>query len=730
MEKAKKTKRKPLKVLVTGGAGFLGHHIIARLEQEGCEITAVVRPSTDLSLIRGKKVKLVFGDIRDKAVLEQAMAGVEVVVHAAATMYGSWDDFYAINVESTKTLLELGRQNGIKRFVHISSVSVYDHTKADEGQIFTEEMPFQTEQLNFYAQSKIEAEKIVWEYVEKQKMPCVVLRPGALYGTGGPLYPAQLGLPLGGNRYGLIGNGRSPLPLCHVQSVVDAVWLAIKRRQAVGACYNLMEDESINRIDFLKKVKETVNPKLSIVKLPCPVLRFMSFCLRGLFGLLGRKAPLRPLYLRTASHALFYSTEHIKKELGWKPGVDFDASIEELLQWHRQMRTPKRNLPIVKGKVVLPTREKVNVGIVGCGAISDVHLSILQRLANANVVALCDPSAAAREQTAQKYRVQKTYASLNEMLQQEPVDVVHVLSPAQFHAPLAVAAMQKNCHVLVEKPMALTAREAEKMVKTAQQKKVKLVVGHNHLFDAVVVKTREIIASGVLGRIAYVESWYGAGLSSDGGNRALAYDARNSWFYKMPGALYQDYISHPISLLTDIMGEVHTAKAVAKYFRVVPFMQTDELRVLVESDEIIGSLCVSLAVSPRYQFLRLYGTRGTLNVDLLNKYVYLDTVPGMLPKTIGRNLSNLKQGKTLLGAGIKNLTRFVFGGLNLFEGTERLIRLFYRSILLDEPVPVTAEEGLLSMQLMDEIWGQLKQQNGRSGLPRATEVVEAKEEVG
>ncbi|RMF59387.1 MAG: gfo/Idh/MocA family oxidoreductase [Calditrichaeota bacterium] len=388
--------------------------------------------------------------------------------------------------------------------------------------------------------------------------------------------------------------------------------------------------------------------------------------------------------------------------------------MSEFLRWRRDGRVPRRRLPVVDNKVEIPSDRPVRVGVVGCGAIAEVHLGILSRIPNAQIIALADPAVDARERLAQKYRVPATFDTLSDMLQREKPEVVHILAPAQLHAKLAIEAMESGCHVLVEKPMALNAQEAKKMVAVARKKKVKLSVGHNHLFDRVMLQAREILARGELGRITYVESWYGVSLSSDAGNRALSYEARDAWFYRMPGSLYQDFISHPISLLMDVMPEVRLTGCAAGYFRVVPYMQSDELRVLLKGDEVLGSLCVSLAASPRYQFMRIYGTKGSMTVDVLNKYVFVDRSPGFLPKTISRNLSNIRRGKTLLGAGLKNLFHFMMGKLSLFEGTERMIRLFYRSVLLDEPVPVSPEEGLQSMRLMDEIWRRLgTKENGR-----------------
>lgn len=706
-------------MLVTGAAGFLGRYVVERLEREGCEIVVLVRPSTDLRPLRDFRVTYIHGDIREPEALDKAMREVDAVVHAAAILNGPWDDFHAVNVESTRALLEAARRHGVRRFVYISSVSVYDHVDAEPGHVFTEEQPYQTEELNFYARSKIEAEKVVREYGESHGAPTVILRPGALYGPGGPIFPAQLGIPLGENAHLLFGKGDTAMLLCHVRSVAEAVWLALNRDEAVGGVYNLVEDEQVTRLEYLKHLKQVGHPTLKIIRVPYFLGKALSQSFKLLFGLLGKAGPLRPLYLKTTTATFYYATDRAKSELGWQPAVNLHESLDAWFAAYRKAHEPRRQVPMVKGKIDIPSKGSLHVGIVGCGEIAAVHLAALQKIPNVRVVAVADPSPEAREALAEKFGLEKTYASLTDMLAAERVDAVHVLAPAQYHAALSIEAMRHGCHVLVEKPMALTLREAEEMVAVALEKNVKLCVGHNHLFDAATIRAREILAGGALGRIAYVESWYGVALSSDGGNRALRFEARDQWFYRMPGGLYQDFISHPISLLTDVMGEAHPAKSVAKYVRVVPYMASDELRVLLENDETIGSLCISLAVSPRYQFLKIYGTRATLTVDILNKYVFLDSAGGPLPKTLKRNLSNLRYGWRLLTVGVRNLLGFLLGRFDLFEGTERMIRLFYRSVLLGEPVPVSPEEGLQSMRIMEEIWSQLGGANGRSDATEA-----------
>ena len=93
-----------------------------------------------------------------------------------------------------------------------------------------------------------------------------------------------------------------------------------------------------------------------------------------------------------------------------------------------------------------------------------------------------------------------------------------------------------------------------------------------------------------------------------------------------------------------------------------------------------------------------------MTIDFLNQYVFLNNTAGPIPVSIGRIFSSRKYGKILKRSGLRNLIGSFTGKYELFKGTERLIALFYRSILLNETEPVPGEEGLKVMQIMDDVW--------------------------
>lgn len=708
-----------MKALVTGAAGFLGRHIVEVLQRHKYEIVTVVRPTSDVSFLKERNVRMIDGDLRDPKVLAKAAKGVDVIVHAAAALRGKWEDFNEINVEVTRHLLEIALQQKVQRFVFISSIIVYDHTSAKAGYTFREDMPYEEMEQTFYCKTKIAGEKLVEQYHEKG-LATTIIRPGALYGKHGPMFMSRLGMPAGGNRFIIAGNGKLPLPLSHVETVGEAVWLSISKKEAVGQTYNAVESNTLTQREFFAQVRQHVKPKFSTIRIPLPVMNALAIGLDKLMGLAKMKSPLSLSQIRLWATPFFYSNEKIRKELNWQP-ADVSATVRDMLLWNKEKTQPKRNPPGNKINVTINSDKQVRVGVIGCGVISGPHLDALSRIKNATVVAVSDPFDAARETMAKKYGVAKSYSDYKEMFENEKLDVVHVCTPSQSHAEISIAAMNRGCHVFVEKPFALTAADAKRMLATAKKHNVLLCVDHNHLYDEVMVKARAIIASGAIGRVSYVESWYGTSYSSDASSRYLTWEGRNNWAYDMPGALYQNFISHPIALLLDVMGGARVHGVQGKFNRIVPHMKTDELRVTFENESMLGMLSMSMAVSPRYLFVNVFGTAGTLKIDFLNKYVFLDKPAAKIPRVVSRSLSAMKQARIIFGSGMKNTVLGLLGKYNMYQGNETLIRLFYKSIIDGDPPPIAPEEGVRSMEVMDEIWGRLAESNGVSSMKKVSE---------
>jgi len=345
--------------------------------------------------------------------------------------------------------------------------------------------------------------------------------------------------------------------------------------------------------------------------------------------------------------------------------------------------------------------------VIGCGVIAEEHLDILKRIPGVRVAGICDPNPEAVAKIVSKFKVEHTYDDVRRMLEAEKPQVVHIVTPPQSHRSLAEIAIQSGCHVLVEKPMAMDAADAQAMAALATKHNRKLGVDHNHLYDPVVVRARRMIEAGELGDIVWVESYYGFDLGNNPESRYLLPGGEKHWTFQLPGGLYQNLASHPLSLALDILGKPTKVHAIARSGRVLPHAATDELRVILETPRATGMVVVSLAASPRSQFVNIYGTKMTVCVDVLNKWIITQGAISGLPKPISRALMHLQHGATVVGGTLSGMFKVLRGKWSYCDGMEILIRDFYASIRENRPAPVTAEEGIWTMEIMDEVWKQI-----------------------
>lgn len=233
-------------VLVTGGSGFVGSHLAARLAAAGARVRALVRKRGDHPGLDSPNVTQVEGDFVDPETSRRACEGVELVVHSAATIGSDLADARRVNAGGTAALAAAARAAGCRRFVHVSTVSVYDWEKG--GSVFDETAPLKTIEkpyphtpaaAPYYGLSKAEAERALQAEMERG-LPATILRLGAVLGvhptsSWAVLVPAKI-------REGRVSlSGGSALPWTHIENVGHAMELALANPAAVGRAYNVVD---------------------------------------------------------------------------------------------------------------------------------------------------------------------------------------------------------------------------------------------------------------------------------------------------------------------------------------------------------------------------------------------------------------------------------------------------------------------------------------------------------
>lgn len=717
-----------MKVLVTGASGFLGGFVVERLLRGGHDVSALVRRSSRAERLSEMGVEIVRGDLSDRDSLDRAVDGVETVIHAAATMSGVAQAFQAGTVEGTRNLLEAAEQANVRRFVHISSIAVLK-AKPDKGGAVLEDGPYEEDpaRLGLYAQSKLDAERAAVECAGRGRMEVVILRPGILYGPKGKWVLPRLGFAAGANRFLLVGMGGNRLPVCYVDNCAHAAVLAAEKADLDGGAFNIVDDEAFTQIGYLKRIKKDAKPRLKIVRIPYMMWRALGLASGLGLKMLGKANPLAPSHLKACVKRIRYSNEKAKSVLGWRPETGAEEALAETARWLKDSERVSRRADIKALGKPAEGLPPVKACLVGCGVIAETHLEILRTMKNARPLALCDLNQEAAKALAGRFGGLNTYSDMAAMLDAEKPDVLHVLTPPQTHAEYAKLAAKRGCHAYVEKPMAMDAAEARRMADCAERNGVQICVGHNHLFDPTVVKARRIVESGALGEILWVESYYGFNLGENPASRYMLPGGENHWTFGLPGGLYQNLAAHPLCLALELLGPPSAVRAHARYGRVLPAAPTDELRILMETENASGLVTVSLAACPRRQYLNVFGTNMTLHVDLLNKWVIPDGAMRGVPKPIARAMMNMRAGRTVLAGTLAGMFKVIVGKWTPFDGMALLLQEFYGALQRGEPAPVGAEEGVATMEVMDQAWRDIGEESLRwpSEKPSSAEPVAA-----
>lgn len=709
-----------MKVLITGASGFLGGHLAEGFVRAGHSVRALVRPTSRTDLLERLGVELARGDLKDADSLRAAVEGVEVVVNAAATIDAPPQEHEAATTQGTRNLLSIAEIAGVQRFIHISSVEVYAVSSLPPGATVTEESALEDDPrfLSDYLVSKIESERAAQEFAAHERMKVVVLRLGFLYGPRGRWALPRMGYVAGRNRVIAIGRGRDPLPVCYVENAADAILHAAQLPAAPSGVFNILDDDPFTPIEYLRRIQQEVRPRLRVRRVPYSVAYALAAMGEGLARRLNLPFPFQKAQVILCHRRPPYSAERARQALGWRPVIGKTEALARTMQAlaERESLSRRANLDLLRRVQVM--RPPVGVAIIGCGGTAEVHLRILDQIPGIRVLGVCDPDAKAARRVARQFMVLHTYTDVHEMLEKEKPQVVHILTPPQWHAVLTEIAATHGAHILVEKPMAVTAKEARFMAEIAGKCGVRLCVDHNLLYDPPVVQARRLIESGDLGEVIWVESYYGLDLAHTPGNRYLLPGGERHWAFQLPGGLYQTVAAHPLSLALDMLGKPARVQAHARYGRVLPYATTDELRILLETPRASGLAVVSLAASPRFQYLNIYGTQMALFIDLLNKWVLVQRTARGVPQPVAQTVRAFRQGSSILRGTLSEMFRFFRRNWTYYDGMELLVKDFYSALQENRPPPVPGEEGILTMDVMDEVWQQIK---APPGWPRATE---------
>ncbi len=345
----------------------------------------------------------------------------------------------------------------------------------------------------------------------------------------------------------------------------------------------------------------------------------------------------------------------------------------------------------------MKTAETLRVGIVGCGKISQVHISSILKIRHAELVAVCDVNENLAKQTADRFNIGSYHTDFSELLLKEQVDVVHVTTPPQTHLALCTQAMEAGCHVLVEKPMALSLSEVDSMIEAARINKVRLCAVHNAVFAPVIIRAKSMIEKGVIGDLIGVSITQSLPRECD-----LTLN-KGHWCHKLPGGIFGEMLPHSIYLATAFLSGLEVNAVYSQKLGSYDWLTTDELRVILKGNNSVGTITSSVNGPNDILAVDILGTKANLQVGISSGVMirHIVTRGGRF----SRGLDNIWTAFQW-SAGTASTTLNVILGRH-HDGHYNLIKRFIESLRDDTELPVTVEEAREAVRLYEAITSQI-----------------------
>ncbi|QKE74933.1 NAD(P)-dependent oxidoreductase [Arthrobacter citreus] len=324
-----------MKVFISGATGFLGKHTTKRLSEMGYSVIAYGRNEEAAKFfVNMSNVTFIKGDLNNSVLLNENINNVDYVIHCAALAapFGDYSEFEKTNVEGTKNIVNAALLANLKKFVNISTPSVYFTNESRKN--VKESDPLPMKHSNYYAKTKHLADLIIEDAIEKG-LPAISLRPRQIFG---PFDHTIFGRFIQINEDGgipLVHSGQVLMDFTYIDNVVDMIIACMKADHALnGEYYNITNDQPIYLIDVLKQLFLALNKELNTKNISPKLLSFIATS-SELIAKFTKKPP------KVSNHIANFLTydytlniEKIKSDLNYEPKVSINEGIKRYADWY------------------------------------------------------------------------------------------------------------------------------------------------------------------------------------------------------------------------------------------------------------------------------------------------------------------------------------------------------------------------------------------------------------
>jgi nucleoside-diphosphate-sugar epimerase len=332
-------------ILITGGNGFVGRHLIEALQERGDSIRVLASSNGNTTWLEERNVTIFRGDVRSPETLTAPMHGADAVVHLVAETrkWGSMQDSYAVNVTGVKNVCLAALEAGVHRLVHISTFTIY---KMMVGRAVTEDDLLAP--LNEpYSLTKAQGDMLVQRLIREEHLPAVIIRLGALLGPGDRRNFGHLADRIRAGKGIIVGSGNNAVPFVYIADVVQGLLLALESEQAVGKIYNISNDQPFTQKQYFAAIAHGLGVEPPRIHMPYFSLYTAAYVAERIASLSNNRIP--PVVTRHGIKILgkdnHLSIDKARRELGYRPQVPICEGVRLTSAWYQQnANTPERDL--------------------------------------------------------------------------------------------------------------------------------------------------------------------------------------------------------------------------------------------------------------------------------------------------------------------------------------------------------------------------------------------------
>jgi len=281
-----------MRILVTGGTGFIGRRVVGRLRASGHELRCLARKTSDAASLLAAGAEVVIGDVTDAASVARASAGCKWVVNLA-NLFEFWvpdrREYHAVNVDGTRNVMEAALAAGAEKVVHVSTVAVY----GDAAWPITETSELGTGCASEYARTKREGDAVAWALHRDKGLPLVTVMPGAVLGAGDPKAAGRYVRNIAQHRQPAQILTRSTFAFVYVGDVAEAIARVLERSGNIGEKY-LLVAESVTFGQLNTMISGISGTRLPLLSFPDWLTVASAYACTA-FADLVRKPPLLDL---------------------------------------------------------------------------------------------------------------------------------------------------------------------------------------------------------------------------------------------------------------------------------------------------------------------------------------------------------------------------------------------------------------------------------------------------